>query len=412
MSTARPVFIDHIGTLATMDGSGPHGLGLVHDAVVCCVDGVIDHVGVRGSCVAPAGAHVVDASGGAVLPGLVDCHTHAMFLGDRSDEFARRARGESYAAIAAAGGGIRSTMRAVRAASVDDLVDATRPRLLAMQAQGVTTVEIKSGYGLSVDDELKMLRAVRALAGELVGRLHIEPTLLAAHAVPPEEASSTSWTTRIVEELLPLVVAERLATSCDVFVEGGSFSVDDGRRLLLAAQGHGLAVRVHAEQLSWQGGARLAAALGALSAGHLEHVTADDAKALADAGVVCEVLALAQVFLKGQRAIPGRLLADAGCVVAVATDFNPGTAMSTSLPLAAGLSVTQSGLFAEEALRAITVGGARALGLGDRGVVQKGKRADLLVLEAASPLALVYRWTENLTRAVVVGGQIAVQRSP
>ena len=415
----RVVVVDNIGALATMDGTGPHGLGLVHGAVVVCRDGLIEHAGpgrwaeLGGAAKAgdPADQQdvvVVDAAGGAVVPGLIDCHTHALFLGDRCDEFARRARGESYAQIAAAGGGIRSTMRAVRAASVDELVAATRPRLQAMLARGVTTVEIKSGYGLSVDDELKMLRAIQALQRALSGTMHLEPTLLAAHAVPPEEASSSSWIDRIISELLPIVAAEKLATACDVFVEQGAFSVDDARRLLRAADQRGLATRVHAEQLSWQGGARLAAEVSALSAGHLEHVTDDDAKALADAGVVCEVLSLAQVFLKGQRAIPSRTLRDAGCVVAVATDLNPGTAMSTDLPLAAGLAVTQCGLFAEEALHAITTGGARALGLRDRGVIAVGKRADLLVLSVPDPLALTYRWSEALTRAVVVDGRIAV----
>ncbi len=403
----QPLVIENIGTLATMDGTGPHGLGLVHDAVVVCAAGGIDHVGARGSCARPAGAVVVDAHGGAVLPGLIDCHTHALFLGDRCDEFARRARGETYAQIAQAGGGIRSTMKAVRAASVDELVDGVRPRLRRMRARGVTTVEIKSGYGLSVDDELKMLRALRQLQGEEES-IHIEPTLLAAHAIPPEEETATSWTTRIIAELLPQVVAENLATACDVFVEQGAFSVDDARRLLGAASDRGLKTRVHAEQLSWQGGARLAAEISALSAGHLEHITDDDARALADAGVVCEVLSLAQVFLKSQRAIPGRKLKDAGCVVAVATDFNPGTAMSCDLALAAGLAVTQSGLFAEEALQAITTGGAQALGLQDRGVIARGKRADLLVIDAVNPLALVYRWGEDLTRAVVVGGRLAL----
>ena len=403
------VVVDNIGTLATLDGTGPHGLGLLHDAVIVCEGGRIEAFGKKGSVAIPGRADVVDAGGGAVIPGLIDCHTHALFVGDRCDEFARRARGESYAQIAAAGGGIRSTMRALRAASVEELAAATRPRLQAMLKRGITTVEIKSGYGLSVDDELKMLRALQLLRTE--GPLQIEATLLAAHAVPPEEASSSSWIARIIDELLPTVAAEGLASSCDVFVEQGAFSVDDARLLLRAAQERGLQIRVHAEQLSRQGGAALAAELGALSAGHLEHVTVDDARALAAAGVVCEVLSLAQVFLKGQRAIPGRMLLDAGCVVAVATDCNPGTAMSGDLPLAAGLAVTQCGLFAEEALRAITAGGAAALGLRDRGVIARGQRADLLVLNQADPLSLVYRWGEDLTRAVVVGGAIAWRQS-
>jgi imidazolonepropionase len=408
--TARPLVVKNIGMLATMDGSGPHGLGLVDDAVVHCGSERIVGCGRRGEVDVPTDADVVDAGGAAVVPGLVDCHTHAIFVGERSDEFARRARGESYAQIAAAGGGIRSTMRHVRAASVDELVAATRPRLQRLFARGVTTVEVKSGYGLSVDDELKMLLAARALHDE--GPWQLQPTLLAAHAVPPEEASSSSWVDRIVRDLLPEVARQGLATACDVFVEQGAFSVDDARRLLRKAAAHGLRPRVHAEQLSWQGGAQLAADIGALSAGHLEHVTAADARALARAGVVAEVLSLAQVFLRGQRAIPGRMLVDEGVVVAVGTDLNPGTAMSCDLPLAAGLAVTQSGLFAEEALAGITCNAARALGLHDRGVIAPGKRADLVVLRATHPLSLVYEWAEPLASTVVAGGRVAFRAPP
>jgi imidazolonepropionase len=276
-----------------------------------------------------------------------------------------------------------------------------------MLARGITTVEIKSGYGLSVDAELKMLHAARALHAE--GPWHIEPTLLAAHAVPPEAASASAWTTTIIDELLPVVAREHLASACDIFVEEGAFSIDDGRRLLGRAAALGLRPRVHAEQLSWQGGAQLAAELGAVSAGHLEHVTEEDARRLAEAGVVAEVLSLAQVFLRGQRAIPGRQLIDAGCVVAVGTDMNPGTAMSCDLPLAAGLAVTQSGLTAEEALLGITCHGARALGLSDRGVIARGKRADLVVLAATHPLALVYEWGEPLAAVVVAGGRVVLR---
>jgi imidazolonepropionase len=405
----RLLVVTGIGTLATMDGTGPHGLGLLHDAVVV-VDGdrIVD-VGVRGSVALPAGAdvEVVDAGGAAVVPGLVDCHTHAVFLGERSDEFARRARGESYAAIAAAGGGIRSTMRRVRDADVDALVHAARPRLRRMLARGVTTVEVKSGYGLSVADELKMLHAVRTLQD--TGPLTVVPTLLAAHAVPPEETSASTWTTRIIDELLPEVARQGLASACDVFVEQGAFDVDDARRLLSRAAALGLRPRVHAEQLSRSGGAQLASELGALSAGHLEHITVDDARALARAGVVCEVLSLAQVFLRGQRAIPGRMIVDEGCVVAVGTDLNPGTAMACDLPLAAGLAVTQSGLTAEEALLGITRHGAAAVGLTDRGTLVRGQRADLVVLRAASPLALVYEWGEPLADVVIAGGRVVLR---
>ena len=400
---SMPLLVDNIGALATCDGAG---IGLRKDAALLIQEGRITDIGARGMLPAPASCPVLDARGAAVVPGLVDCHTHVVFCGDRSDEFARRARGESYQQIAVAGGGIRATMRAVREATVDELVAATLPRLRAQLARGVTTVEVKSGYGLSVESELKMLDAIAMLQQRQP--LTLVPTLLAAHAVPPEhEGAPSAWIDEILRELLPRVAREGLAKSVDVFVEAGAFSVDDGRRLLRRAQELGLFARVHAEQLSRSGGAALAAEVGAVAAGHLEYVTQADADALAEAGVVCEVLSLAQVFLRGQRPIPGAMLAKAGCTIAVASDANPGTAMSVDLPLAAGLSVTQSGLTAEQALLGITAGAARALGLADRGRIVPGARADLVVLQTSSPFDLVYRWSEPLAQTVIIGGDIA-----
>jgi imidazolonepropionase len=403
VKAAQPLVLHNIGTLCTMDGSGDFGLGTVADAVIVVVDGRIDAVGPRGMQV-PADADTIDCEGNAVLPGFVDCHTHAVFAGNRADEFARRSRGESYVAIAAAGGGIRSTMRAVREASVDELVQLAAVRARSMLRRGVTTVEVKSGYGLSVEHELKMLVAAQLLP-EHAG-VDVVTTLLAAHAVPPECASATAWIDVIISELLPEVARAKLATACDVFIEQGAFSVDDSRRLLRAAQQHGLAAVVHAEQLSWQGGALLAAEVGARSAGHLEFITANDAEALARAGVVAEVLATAQVFLKGQRPIPGRLLRDAGCVVAIGSDLNPGTANCADLTLAAGLSVTQAGLVADEALYAMTAGSARALGLADRGSIEVGKRADVVVVDGRSPYEVLYRWGEGAVRTVIAAGVV------
>ncbi|MCC7073472.1 MAG: imidazolonepropionase [Deltaproteobacteria bacterium] len=390
-----------------MDGAGAHGVGAIDDAVVLIDADRVAWVGPRAALPVPdlRGVPRVDAGGRAALPGLIDCHTHALFLGDRADEFARRARGESYAQIMAAGGGIRSTMRAVRGATIEQLCDATRPRLRRMLERGVTTVELKSGYGLNVDSELAMLRAARRLGDE--DGIDVVTTLLAAHAIPPEhEGDASAWIDVITKDLLPHVAREKLASACDVFVEQGAFSAEQARPLLRRARELGLAVRVHAEQLSRSGGAALAAELGARAAGHLEHITAEDVEALAKAGVVCEVLALAQVFLRGQRATPGRALVDGGCTVAVATDCNPGTAMSTDLPLAAGLAVTQCGLTAEEAIAGVTVNAARALGLIDRGVVAAGKRADLVILEGATPLDLVYRWSDARAHAVVARGRV------
>jgi imidazolonepropionase len=404
---ARPLVIEGIGTIATMVG-GRLGLERTDDRrglAIVIRDGRIDSIGPRAALAAlPPEAAVVDVEGRAVVPGLVDCHTHAVFSGDRSEEFARRSIGESYTQIAAAGGGIRATMRAVRAASVDTLADLAAQRLLAMRARGVCTVEIKSGYGLTVSDELKMLRAAKE-AGRRAD-VDVHTTLLAAHAVPPEASSASTWIDTIIAELVPTVSRDGLASACDVFIESGAFSVEDARRLLRAAHDAGLAAVVHAEQLSWQGGARLAAELSARSAGHLEHITADDARALAEAGVVAEVLSTAQVFLRGQRPIPTDLLRDAGCTLALGTDYNPGTAMCHDLLLAGGLAVTQSGLSADEALIAMTAGSARALGLSDRGVIAVGARADLVVVDAPSPYALIARWGEPVVQAVIREGRL------
>jgi imidazolonepropionase len=226
--------------------------------------------------------------------------------------------------------------------------------------------------------------------------------------VPPEHTAD-SWVDEIIAELLPAVAKEGLATGCDVFVEAGAFSLVQAERLLLAARDCGLLLRVHAEQLSHTGAAALAARLQATSVSHLEHITAADAAALAAAGVVCEVLATAQVFLRGQRPIPGRMLADSGCALAIGTDFNPGTAWSRDLPLALGLAVSQAGLTVEEALWAATAGSARAIGLADRGRVAVGLAADLVVVDAETPAALCYRWGDAPIHAVVKGGVVVVE---
>jgi imidazolonepropionase len=403
------IVVDNIGLLCTMDGGAPYGLGMVAQACVHTVGDRIAYAGPANTAPPPPPhAMMIDAHGCCALPGLVDCHTHLPFIGTRADEFARRARGESYAAIMAAGGGIRSTTTAVRDASAEELVAATTTWMQQMLTRGVTTVEMKTGYGLRLQDERKQLLAIATLAD--AGPIAIAPTWMGAHAVPFEFDGDPDGYINHLVTVLPAIVELGVATSCDVFIERGAFSVEQARRLLLSARSHGLQLKVHAEQLSHTGAAKFAADIGAVAAGHLEFISEDDALALANANVVCEVLSTAQVFLRGQRAIPGRMLGDAGCKLAVASDFNPGTAMSADLLLAAGLAVTQCGLTADEALLGITAHGAAAIGCHDRGRVIAGMRADLLILTSPSPYDLVYQWGTSHTDRVIIGGVVVHER--
>lgn len=414
------LLVEHAAELVTVAsrGSGPKRgaeqaeLAAVADgAVAADASGRIVAVGptgrVRASIALEPGARVLDAAGRAVLPGFVDPHTHAVFAGDRADELARRLGGEDYLAILAAGGGILSTVRATRAASEPALVERARGFLGEMLRHGTTSVEIKSGYGLSVADELKLLRVIRALAAE--GPWTVVPTLLGAHAVPPEVAGGTdAYVEMVVSTMIPRVAQEGLARACDVFCERGVFSVEQSRRVLAAGLAHGLAPRVHAEQKSAFGGARLAAELGALSADHLEYATEADVEALAATGSTVAVLLPGAAFVLGETAqAPARRLIERGVPVALATDFNPGTCPILSMPLIIGLACARRLLRPAEAVVAATRNAAYALGLGDEvGSLEVGKRADLLVLDAPSHLHLAYWLGRNLVAAVVKNGQV------
>ena len=399
------LYLHNIGTLCTMEARGDDELGRVRSAALLIEGDRIQSLGAKEDVSVPKGATRIDCQGNAVLPGLIDCHTHALFAGDRADEFALRARGASYAEIMAAGGGIRNTTRAVRAASEAQLAGALGARLSQMVRRGVTTVEVKSGYGLSVQDELKSLRAIAQANAK--SAVEVVPTFLGAHAVPPEyEGRSSDYAKLCAQEMLPAVVEQGLAEACDVFIEGGAFSVAEGEVVLGAAKSLGLRLHVHAEQLSNSGGARLAAELGATSASHLEFATHDDIAALSRAGVIAEVLASAQVFLGMEQRIDGRAFLDAGLTVAVGTDLNPGSAHIYDLALAGGLAVTNAGLTAEAALLGITKNAARVLGREDRGVLSPGKRADVVVLDTDNPYRLLYDWGLNHIRDVVIGGAV------
>lgn len=399
-----PVLTD-ISTLATCRAHGPQ------DAIHAVVDGALVWEGETVQWAGPAaelprafeGMARESAGGRLVVPGLVDAHTHLAFGGWRADEFERRLRGATYLDIAREGGGIARTMRDTRAAAEDDLVRRAAGFLEEMRGLGVTTVEAKSGYGLSVEDELKMLRVYRRLGASQPTR--IVPTLLGAHAVPPEFAGDRAGYVRLLtDELIPAVAAEGLARFCDVFVEEGAFSADEARAIFAAAARHGLRPKLHADQLTDGGGGELAAEVGAASADHLEHVSSDGIAALAAAGVVAVSLPLATLYL-GARPLPARQLIEAGVPVAVATDFNPGSAPSYHLPLAMTLACTLQRMTPAEALKGATALAARALGLDhELGSLEPGKRADFAVIDAPDPAHWLYHFRPNACVRTVIGG--------
>jgi imidazolonepropionase len=353
----------------------------------------------------------LDAAGRAVIPGLVDAHTHPVWLGDRGAEIGRRLAGVPYATIAAEGGGINATVRATRAGSDAALREAVTARLAAMLAHGTTTVEAKSGYGLTEKDELAALRLLRSLATN--ARLpRIVPTLLAAHEIPPEfQNDRGEWIRLITERIVPAAAREGLARYGDIFCEKGVFTVEESRRILEAARRAGLGLRVHADELALSGGARLAAELGAASADHLLFIEAGEIAALAAAGTVAVILPGTAWWMRSRRA-PARALIEAGVPVAVASDANPGTCFTESLAAVAVHACLDSSLTVEETLTGMTLNAAASLGLAeDVGSLEAGKSADLVLLDAPDDRHLIYHWGVNLAAAVVSRGRVAWTRA-
>jgi imidazolonepropionase len=348
----------------------------------------------------------VDATGRTLLPGLVDAHTHPVWVGDRGEEIGRRLAGESYSAIAASGGGILATVRATRAASDEELASAAGRRLRTMTAHGSTTVEAKSGYGLTAEDELRSLRVLAALDGPDLPR--IVPTLLAAHEIPPEfRARREEWVRIVADELVPAVAREKLARFCDVFCEQGVFTVEESRRILQAAARAGLGLRIHADELTLSGGARLAAEVGAASADHLLFAGDAEIAALARSGTIAVVLPGTAWWMRSRRA-PARAMIAAGVPVAIASDANPGTCYTESLAAVAAHACLDSGLSVEETLTGMTLNAAASLGLASEiGSLEKGKSADVLVLDAPDDRHLVYHWGINLVSTVILRGRVA-----
>lgn len=374
--------------LATMTGDG---LGLIEQGAVAASGDTITYAGPDAD--GPDAIEIVDCQGRWITPGLIDCHTHLVHAGNRATEFEARLEGATYEEIARAGGGILSTVTATRAASEDELIASALPRLDQLIAEGVTTVEIKSGYGLTPNDELKMLRAARRLAAER--RVRIRTTLLAAHAVPPEyRGDADGYVDLVCKEIIP--AAAGLADAVDAFCEGIGFTPEQTNRVLTAAVAHGLPVKLHAEQLSNLHGAALAARHGALSADHLEHLDAAGIAAMAASGTVATLLPGAFYFTREERRPPIAALRDANVPVALATDCNPGTSPMASILLAANMGATLFRLTVAECLRGITANAARALGLQHQtGTLEPGKTADLAIWNVTDLAELVYRIGAN-----------------
>lgn len=390
--------------IATCDPAMP-GLGIIEDGAIAARDGRIVWVGRQSDLAAEfANVRKQDLARRWVLPGLIDCHTHIVHGGNRAMEFEMRLAGESYEAIARAGGGIVSTVKATRAASEDGLVAESLPRLDALIAEGVTTIEVKSGYGLDLSNEAKMLRAARQL--EQVRDIGVATTFLGLHALPPEfRENRTAFVDLVVEEMLPALVAEGLVDAVDAFCEGIAFTPGETARLFEAARALDKPVKLHADQLSDLDGAALAAQFGALSADHLEYTSEAGARAMAEAGTVAVILPGAYYMLRETHQPPISAFRAAGTRMAIATDCNPGTSPVTSLLLSMNMAATLFRMTVEECLLGVTRHAAAALGRDDIGVIAAGKVADLSIWNVDLPAELVYRLGFNSLFKRIRGGR-------
>ncbi len=408
MSAAFDLVVVDVHAATMQAGGAPYGI--VRDAAVGIRDGLIAWIGPRADLPAHAATRTLEGGGDWITPGLVDCHTHLVYAGNRAHEFERRRLGATYADIAREGGGIMSTVRATRAASDEALAAQSLPRLAALAAEGVTTVEIKSGYGLDTASELKQLRVARAL-GKRTG-VSVRTTLLAAHALPPEFAGrADDYVDYVCRETIPAAAAAGLADAVDAFCETIGFTPAQTARVFEAARAYGLPVKLHADQLSDTGGAALAAGACGLSADHLEYTSDAGVAAMAGSGTVAVLLPGAFYALRETKLPPIDALRRARVPIALSTDCNPGTSPVTSLVLMQGMACTLWNMTPEDALAGTTVHAARALGLHDRGILAPGMRADLARWSIAEPAELSYRIGGNACSGVVRAGEPAFWHS-
>jgi imidazolonepropionase len=396
----------NISQLATCPAGNPQqDAGLIDNAALAWSGNTLSWVGPESDLPAQfAEESMIDCENRLVIPGLIDCHTHLCFGGWRGDEFQWRIEGASYQEIAAGGGGIASTVGATRATSAADLEHKARIALDAMLGLGITTVECKSGYGLDYDNELKQLEVYKHL--DQTHAMDLVPTFLGAHIVPPEYADRREQYIRLLcDDLIPEITRRNLARFCDVFVEGGAYTIDEARTVLAAADAHGLQLKIHADQLSDGGGALLAAELGAVSAEHLEYISDASIEALAASGTVAVSLPLASLYL-AEPYLPARKLLAAGVPVAVATDFNPGSAPSFHLPLAMTLACLNQSMTPQEVLNGATTVAARAISAEKRkGSLLAGYEADLVIIDAPALNQWLYHFVPNGCVKVLKGGQ-------
>lgn len=391
--------------LATFAEDRP-GMGIVERGALALRDGRIAYAGTESELPRElSGAEAIDCEGRWITPGLIDCHTHIVYAGNRANEFEMRLAGATYEQVTRAGGGIVSSVKSLRAASEARLVNESTPRLNALIAEGVTTIEIKSGYGLDLESEAKALRAARQLSQE--NQITVRTTFLGAHALPPEaNGDKDAYIAKVVDEMLPAIASEGLADAVDGFCEGIAFSPDQIARVFDAAQRLGLRVKLHADQLSNLGGAALAAKHNALSADHLEYTDERGARAMAEAGTVAVLLPGAFYFIREMKRPPVDLFRQHGVHIALATDSNPGTSPLTSLLLTMNMGATLFSMTVEECLAGVTREAARALGMLDEtGTLEAGKWADLAIWDIERPAELVYRMGFNPLHARIWRGQ-------